>query len=119
MLYSICKYSHKDKVASNNFIVSQLQTYKEDFQQERKDRENAHNIKEEEIAKVQVEKEEWIANHHEDLRRIQENYRGQINANAQKVSLQCKYVYVARMSLLVTAIKPHAVLLCLMTHYCE
>ena len=68
------KCNHKDKDASNKFIVSQLQTYKEDFEAERKDRENAHNIKEEEIAKVRVETEELIANHCEDLKHMQENY---------------------------------------------
>lgn len=56
-------------------LFPQLQTYKEDFQQECKDCENAHRIKEEEIEKVRVEKEELIANHHE-----------QISVYAQKVS---------------------------------
>ena len=34
-----------------------MNTYKEDFEQERKDRENAHNIKEDEIRKVRIEME--------------------------------------------------------------
>ena len=32
-------------------VILQIQTYKEDYQQEHKERENAHNTKEEEIEK--------------------------------------------------------------------
>ena len=68
------------------FITLQIQTYKEDFEQERKDRENAHRIKEEEIQKVRVEQEGLKADHHENLQLIQDNYKGQITAYTQKVS---------------------------------
>ena len=64
----------------------QIQTYKEDFEAERKDRENAHNIKEEQVEKIRVEKEELIANYNEDIKRVQENYKAQMNTYLQKVS---------------------------------
>ena len=64
----------------------QIQTYREDFEAERKDRENAHNIKEEEIEKIRIEKEEWMANHDEDIKRVQENYQAQLNTYSRKVS---------------------------------
>ena len=83
-IYTICKC--KDKDASNYFIVSQLNTYKEDVLQERKDREKAHYIKEEEIEKIRIEREELIANHDEDIKRIQENYQTQLNTYSRKVS---------------------------------
>ena len=67
--------------------IVQIQTYKEDFEQERKECENAHNIKEEEIQKVRVEQETIKAEYHENLKHIQENYHGQIRTAMQKVSL--------------------------------
>ena len=48
-------------------IIPQIQTYKEDFEQERKDRENAHNIKENEIQKVRVEQEALKAEYRENM----------------------------------------------------
>ena len=67
-------------------IIPQIQTYKEDFEQERKDRENAHNIKENEIQKVRVEQEALKAEHHENMQLLQENYKGQVRTYDQKVS---------------------------------
>ena len=64
-----------------------MQTYKEDFEQERKDRENAHRIKEEEILKIRTEQEALKADYHENIQLLQENHRGQINVYDQKVSL--------------------------------
>ena len=64
--------------------VLQVQAYKEDFEQERKDRENAHRIKEEEIMKVRIKMEELVANHQMELKRMQDYYKDQ---TLQKVSL--------------------------------
>ena len=68
-------------------VILQIQTYKEDFQQEQKDRENAHNIKEEEIEKIRVEKEELIANHNDVIKHVQENYQAKIDTYSRRVSL--------------------------------
>ena len=71
------------------FIIAQLRVYKEDFEQERKDRENAHHIKEEEIQKVRVEQEALRADHNDKIKHIQDNYKTQLNAYVHKVGRLC------------------------------
>ena len=71
------------------FIIAQLQVYKEDFEQERKDRENAHHIKEEEIQKIRVEQEALKADHNDNIKLIQDNYKTQLNTYVHKVGRLC------------------------------
>ena len=71
------------------FIIAQLQVYKEDFEQERKDRENAHHIKEEEIQKIRVEQEALRAEYNDNIKHIQDNYKTQLNTYVHKVGRLC------------------------------
>ena len=64
-----------------------MQTYKEVYEQECKERENAHHIKEEEIQKIRTEQEVLKADYHENIQLLRENYQDQINVYDQKVSL--------------------------------
>ena len=63
----------------------QLKTYKEDFEQERKDRENAHNIKEDEIRKARIEMETFEAQCQEKVRNIQQALEAEVNTLREHV----------------------------------
>lgn len=80
--------------------VLQIQAYKEDFEQERKDRENAHHIKEEEIMKMHIKMEELVADHQMELKRMQDYYKDQKvrKLTTMNISLDSStYIFITNM----------------------
>ena len=76
-----------------------MNTYKEDFEAERKDRENAHNIKEDEITKARVKMEEFVAECQEKIENVKQSVEVRMNTLKQQVNYaQCcqKFYWLAR-----------------------
>ena len=67
-----------------------MQTYKEDFEAERKDRENAHNIKDDEIRKARIEMETFEADCQEKVRNIKQALEADLNTLREHVR-SCRY----------------------------
>ena len=66
-------------------FLFKINTYKEDFEQERKDRENAHNIKEDEIKKVRIEMQEFEAQCQGKVQNVKRSLEDQVAKYKEQV----------------------------------